>query len=159
MADLKSTLRVFNEKEIDGGGTKVGVDVKAIQSRKVLIGSDERPTERLRVHLNIFKPGTKVPLHWHLIEAVYYVIRGRAVMEDVEGKRYELGPGGVVYYPAGIAGAHSWEIIEEMELISIRATTDREKMIQFSIDPSTKVSSIKFDDVLRCGGAQFKSLY
>jgi mannose-6-phosphate isomerase-like protein (cupin superfamily) len=159
VADLKSTLRVFNEVEIDGGGSKVGVDVKGIQSRKVLIGNEERATERLRIHLNIFRPGTKVPLHWHLIEAVYYVIRGRAVMEDIEGKSHEIGPGGVVYYPAGIAGAHSWEIKEEMELISVRATTEREKLIQFSVDKSTKESTIKFDDLLRCGGAQFKSLY
>ena len=159
MAELKSTLKVFNESEIDGGGAKVGVDVKAIQSRKILLGNDDRPSERLRVHLNIFKPGTKVPLHWHLIEAVYYVIRGRAVMEDIEGKKHEVGPGGVVYYPAGIAGAHSWEIKEEMELISIRATTERQKLIQFSVDKTTKESSIKFDDVIRCGGAEFKSLY
>ena len=159
MEKLKSTLKVYNEADLEDSGSGSNVEVKGIRSRKVLVGNDKRPSERLRVHLNIFKAGSRVPVHWHLIEALYYVISGRAVVEDIEGKKYDIGPGSTVYYPAGIAAAHGWEVKEEMQLISIRATAERTKWIQFSVDKSTMESSIKLDDLLRVMGPQFKSLY
>ncbi len=154
MAELKSSLRVFNEADLEGKPRP-----HEEGTVKMLLGNNEHPSERLYVHLNTFKRGIRVPLHWHLVEAVYYVISGHAVMEDIEGRIHEIGPGSVIYYPAGIAGAHSWNFKEEVQLISIRATTDHEKLIQFSVDKSTKESTIKLDDLLRRGGAQFKSLY
>ena len=159
MQKLKSTLRVFNEADLEDSGSKSGVEVEGIRTRKVLVGNDKRPSERLRVHLNIFKAGSRVPVHWHLIEALYYVISGRAVVEDIEGKKYDIGPGSTIYYPAGIAAAHGWEVKEEMQLISIRATADPAKCVQFSVDKSTMESSIKFDDLVRVMGPTFKSLY
>jgi len=115
--ELKSTLKVFNESEIPGGtGVTTG------QTLKQLAGSAEHPSERIRAILASFKPGTHEKLHWHLIEAFYYVISGRAVMTDIEGKTYDIGPGSVVYAPPGIAGSHSWEIKEQLQLISFRAT-------------------------------------
>ena len=157
MAELKSTLRVFNEADLET--SKSGVVVKGSEGRKVLVGNQERPSERLRVHIRSFKPGAHTPLHWHVIEAVYYVISGSAVLEDIEGNTYDIGPGTVIYYPAGIAGSHGWDVKEEMKLISIRATTDREKNIQFNVDRETKESTIALDYLLRRGGAKFKSFY
>ena len=59
----KSTLRVYNKDEII---TIPGV-VKG-QTLKVLIGSNERPSERVRATVATFKPGTHELLHWHAIE-------------------------------------------------------------------------------------------
>ena len=154
MPELKSTLRVFNEADLKGKPRKqIGGTIKD------LAGNDECPSERLRVHLNIFKAGTHVPLHWHLIESLYYVISGHAVLEDIEGRKYDIGPGSAIYCPAGISGAHEWNFKEDVQLISIRATTDPERNIQFSVDKSTKESTIGLDYLLRHGGAKFKSLY
>jgi mannose-6-phosphate isomerase-like protein (cupin superfamily) len=151
---VKSTLVVFNEADIK---TEPGI-VKG-QTIKVLSGNEARPSERILTILASFKPGIHEKPHWHLIEAFYYVISGRAVMKDIEGKSYNLGPGSVVYAPAGIAGSHDWDIKEELQLLAVRATTDSAKLIQFDVDESTKQSSIEFGELIRWGGAQFKSLY
>ena len=153
MAELQSTLRVFNAGNLEGGKVAEG------QLKKRLTGYDECPSERLRVNLRTFEAGTQVPLHWHPIEALYYVISGRAVMTDIEGNTHDIGPGSVIYYPAGIAGSHGWDFKEQLQLISVRATTTPEKNIQFTVDTSSKVSSIEYDDLIKQGGAQFKSFY
>ncbi len=152
--ELKSTLRVFNQEEVsEGPGVVKG------QSIKRLAGNAQHPTEKVMVALASFKPGTLEQLHWHLIEVFYYVISGRAVMRDIEGRTYDIGPGSVIYAPPGIAGSHEWEIKEPLQLLSIRATTDLEKNIQFDVDKITKQSSVGFDYLMSRGGAKFKSLY
>ena len=153
--ELKSTLRVFNEADLEPQPAIVQG-----QTGKHLIGVPERPSEKLWVALASFKPGTVESLHWHLIEVFYYVISGRAVMRDIEGKSYDIGPGSVIYAPAGIAGSHEWDIKEQLRLIAIRATVDPEKLMQFEVDKSNKESSIEFDLLVnRFKGAEFKSLY
>ena len=152
--ELKSTLRVFNQAEVsEGPGVVKG------QTLKRLAGNAQYPTEKVMVGLASFKPGTLEQLHWHLIEVFYYVISGRAVMRDIEGRTYDIGPGSVIYAPAGIAGSHEWEIKEQLQLLSVRATTDPEKNIQFEVDKVTKESSIGFEYLMSRGGAKFKSLY
>jgi quercetin dioxygenase-like cupin family protein len=153
--ELKSTLKVFNEADVPAGpGVTPG------QTQKQLAGSPEHPSERVRVVLASFKPGTYENLHWHLIEAFYYVISGRAVLTDIEGKTYDIGPGSVVYAPPGIAGSHSWDIKQELRLIAVRATTDSEKTIQFDVDMSTKESSVPLDHLEKRQATHFKkSLY
>jgi mannose-6-phosphate isomerase-like protein (cupin superfamily) len=153
--EMKSTLRVFHEAEVAAApGVTEG------QTLKQIAGSATHPTERITVRLASFQPGTHENLHWHLIEAFYYVISGRAVMKDIEGKSYEIGPGSVVYAPPGIAASHSWEIKEALQLVSVRATTDSEKTIQFDVDPSTKGSSIALKDLVKRQAINFKkSLY
>jgi mannose-6-phosphate isomerase-like protein (cupin superfamily) len=95
-----------------------------------------------------------------LIEAFYYVISGRAVMRDIEGKTYDICPGSVIYAPPGISASHSWEIKEQLQLISIRATTDLEKIIQFDVNPSTKDSSVSLTHLEMRQAINFKkSLY
>ena len=152
--ELKSTLKVFNAADVkDEPGIVEG------QTIKRLVGNDERPSERIHAIRASFIPGIHEPLHWHFVEAFYYVISGRAVMTDIEGKRYDLGPGSFVYAPAGIAGTHDWDIKEPLQLIGVRGTTHREKMIQFTVDEATKESSITFEHLMRAGGDRFKSFY
>jgi mannose-6-phosphate isomerase-like protein (cupin superfamily) len=153
--ELKSTLKVFDQGDQSSEpGVTEGLTLKA------LAGSPDHPSERVFVRLASFKPGTHEKLHWHLIEAFYYVISGRAVMKDIEGKTYDIKPGSVVYAPPGIAGSHSWDIKEPLQLLSIRATSDYEKTIQFDVDPSTKESSIPLERLERRQATHLKkSLY
>ena len=112
------------------------------------------------VGLAIFNLGTLEHLHRHLIEVFYYVISGRAVMTDIEGKTYGIGPGSVIYAPPGIESSHEWHIKESLQLIAIRASTDPEKNIQFTVDKKTLQSSIDFEYMERRGAVKIKkSLY
>jgi mannose-6-phosphate isomerase-like protein (cupin superfamily) len=152
--ELKSTLKTFNAADLkEQPGMVKG------QTIKRLLGGDEHPTERITAFLASFKPGVVEDLHWHLIEFFYYIISGRAVLKDIEGKSYEVGPGDVIYGPPGIAASHEWEIKEELQLIGMRATTDPIKILQISVDKSTLESRIEFDYLMRREGGEFKSLY
>ena len=155
MMELKSTLTVFNEADLPAApGVTQG------QMLKQLAGSAEHPSERLTVRLASFESGTHENLHWHLIEVFYYVISGRAVMTDIEGKTYDVGPGSVVYARPGIAGSHSWGIQERLQLIAVRATTDPETAFQFDVDIATKQSSVNLDHLAKWQATNFKkSLY
>jgi len=62
---IKSTLKVFNQSEVQGAQGVVGHG----QLVKLLAGSAEHPSERLTVSLVTFDPGVHEKLHWHLIEA------------------------------------------------------------------------------------------
>ena len=150
--EIKSTLKVFNQSEVQGVQGVVGRG----QLVKQLAGNAEHPSERLTVSLVTFEPGTHENLHWHLIEVFYYVISGRAVMNDIEGKSYDLGPGSVVYATPGIAGSHSWEIKERLQLIGVRATADPEKTIQFDVDPVTQESTMPIDRLAKRNAISFK---
>ncbi|MEW6332672.1 MAG: cupin domain-containing protein [Thermodesulfobacteriota bacterium] len=155
MMEIKSTLKVFTEAE-----TPSAPGVTPGQMQQQLAGDPAHPSERIIVRLVTFAEGTHEKLHWHLIEAFYYVISGRAVMTDIEGKRYDIGPGSVVYAPPGIAGAHSWDIREPLKLIGVRATTDPERTIQFDVDPATGASSVSIDHLTKRQAVAFKrSLY
>ena len=154
--EIKSTLRVFNASEVQG----VPGVVPQGQIVRNLAGGAERPTERLTVNLVNFEPGVHEHLHWHLIEVFYYVVSGRAVMKDIEGKSYDLGPGSVIYASPGISSSHSWEIKEKVQLLGIRASADPSKMIQFDVDPETKASTMPLERLARRQAISLKkSLY
>jgi mannose-6-phosphate isomerase-like protein (cupin superfamily) len=154
MPQLKSTLKVFNQADLKSKpGPYPGHTVK------MLVGNDEHPTERLRVILPTFDAGLDVPLHWHAVEGLYFIISGRAVLTDIENKSYEIGPGSVIYITPGIASAHEWHVKERMQLIGVRATTSPEKNIQYTVDKSTMRSFVEFDYLIRQGGDAFKSIY
>jgi quercetin dioxygenase-like cupin family protein len=152
--EIKSTLRVFNEADVHPvPGVTQGLMLKQ------LAGNAEHPSERMTVRLASFAPGTYENLHWHLIEAFYYVISGRAVVNDIEGKSHEMKPGSVIYAPPGLAGSHSWRVEEQMQLISFRAIVDEARTIQFDVDPSTKESSVPISHLARKQALHFPSLY
>ena len=152
--ELKSTLKVFNEGDIDAVPGVIGG-----QKQKRLIGVDERPSERIKVVLASYKADSLEPLHWHPIEALYFVVSGKAVVRDIEGNCFDAGPGTVIYAPAGIAGSHEWYVPEQLQLIAVCATTDLERKLQFTVDKHTLSSKIEFDELIKRGGANFKSLY
>lgn len=152
--EVKSTLKVVNIREIKGAE-----GVIPEQSMKRLIGCPEIPTDRLRVGHATYTPGSKEDLHWHPIEAFYYILSGHAVVRDIEGKEYEVSAGSFLYCPPGIAGAHEWEVKESLELLAIRGSTESNKKLQFTIDKTTKRSYIDLEELAKRDAISFKSHY
>lgn len=154
MMEVKSTLRVINQADIEGH-----VGVIPGQSMKRLVGCPEVPTDRVRVGLATYAPGSIEELHWHPIESFYFVISGHATVRNFEGDEFEVGPGCAIYAPPGIAGAHEWEVKEALQILAVRATTESDKKMQFTIDKKTKRSYIDLDELAKRGGISFKSHY
>ena len=153
--DFESTLQVFNQEQIkDQPGVVEG------QTLRPLIGIPERPSERVRVAVANFKAGTHEHLHWHAIEVFYYVTAGSAIVRDYHGKQYEVGPGSAIYAPPGIAGSHEWTVGPQgLQLLSIRATREGHKRMQFTVDRETKRSYIELDELAKMDGVAFRSHY
>lgn len=152
--DMKSALEVMHQGDI--AGRRGVVDGQTYQS---LIGVPERPTDRVRIGRATYRPGTLEPLHWHPIEALYYVISGSATVRDIEGNELHVEAGSMIYAPAGIAGAHEWEVDESLELLDIRATNETVRKMQFTVDKETYRSYIDLDELTRREGLRFPSHY
>ena len=144
--EVNSTLQVVNEASL-----KWQKGVTDGQSIKALVGHADRPTDRIRTALATYEPGT--------IEAFYFVISGHATVRNIEGEEFEVGPGSYIYAPPGIAGAHEWEVKESLQLLSVRASTESVRKMQFTVDKKTKRSYIDLDELARRGGISFKSHY
>lgn len=155
MQKITSTLQVFNQSTLP---ETPGV-IKGIMLKK-LAGSAEHPSERINVGIATFAPGTHEHLHWHMIETFHYVLAGSAIVRDIEGRVYEVGPGDVVYGPPGLRGSHEWEVKEHVQLLTIKATNDPERAIQFNFDMKTMSSSAELDYLVVRGVADMtKSFY
>lgn len=152
--ELKSTLEVFNQ-----AGEPVSPGVVPGLTIKKLAGCPEHPSERISVGLATFAPGTHEHLHWHLIETFHYIVAGRGIVRDIEGNSYDVGPGDVVYGPPGIRGAHEWEVRETLQLLTIKATNDAERAIQFNMDRSTMESKAELSYLVERGAADLKKSF
>lgn len=153
--ELESTLRIINKsqvKELPGV-----VEGQVVQP---LVGVPDFPSERVRVAVATFRPGTHEELHWHAIEVFYYVMAGSAIVRDYHGKEYNVGPGSAIYAPPGIAGSHEWQVGENgLQLLSIRATLEGHKRMQFTVDRDTKRSFIELEELAKMDGVSFRSHY
>ena len=152
--EIKATLKVIDAAKVAGAE-----GVIPEQQMQRLVGCPEVPSDRLRVGLASYTPGAKEELHWHPIEAFYFVLSGHATVRDYEGHEFEVGPGTAIYAPAGIAGAHEWEVKEGLSILAVRATTESDKKLQFTVDKETKRSYIDLSDLAKRGGISFKSHY
>jgi quercetin dioxygenase-like cupin family protein len=152
--EVKSTLRVINDGDLNSQPR-----VTEGQTLKWLVGNEGVPTDRIRIGLATYAPGRVEQLHWHPIEALYFVISGHAVVRNYEGKEYEAGPGTTIYAPAGIAGAHGWEVKEGLQLLSVIATAEPDRKMQFKVDVKTKRSYIDLDELAKRDAISFKSHY
>ena len=70
----------------------------------VLHPATRRQRVRGRIGLATYEAGSYEQLHWHPIEAYYFVIAGHATVRDIEGREFPVGPGCSIYAPPGIAG-------------------------------------------------------
>jgi quercetin dioxygenase-like cupin family protein len=127
--EVKSTLRVITEGNFDRQPA-----VTKGQTMKWLVGHDAEPSDRVRVGLATYAPGKVEQLHWHPIEALYFVISGHATVRDLEGNEHEAGPGTTIYAPAGIAGAHGWTVKEGLQILAVRGCTELDRKLQFRVD-------------------------
>ena len=152
--EFESTLRVIDKSQV----TELPGVVEG-QTVQPLVGVPEFPSERVRVAVATFKPGTHEELHWHAIEVFYYVMAGSATVRDYHGREYPVSAGSAIYAPPGIAGAHEWEVKEALQILAVRATTESDKKMQFTIDKKTKRSYIDLDELAKRGGISFKSHY
>lgn len=153
--NVESTLRVINQAQVKETPGIVGG-----QTLRPLVGCPEFPSERVRVAVATFKPGVHEHLHWHAIEVFYYVTSGSAIVRDYHGKEYSVGPGSAIYAPAGLAGSHEWQVGKDgLQLLSIRATLDGHRRMQFTVDRETKRSYIELDELAAMDGMSFKSHY
>jgi mannose-6-phosphate isomerase-like protein (cupin superfamily) len=151
---IKATMRIVNKKSVkDTPGAIKG------QTVRPLCGSKQFPSERIRVGHAKFGPNLHEHLHWHPIEAYYFVVAGHATVRDLDGNEYPVGPGCSIYAPAGIAGAHEWEVKESLQLLAVRATTESDRKMQFTVDKKTKRSFIELEELAKRGGLSFKSHY
>lgn len=152
--DVKSTLKVVNLADIKGA-----TGVIPGQHFKRLIGCPEIPTDRLRVGHAKYTPGSIEELHWHPIEAFYYILSGHAIVRDIEGNEFEVSAGSFLYCPPGIAGAHEWEVKEALELLAVRGTTESNKKMQFTVDKKTRRSYIDLEELAKRDAISFSSHY
>ena len=152
--DIKSTMKVVNQADL-----KAQPGVIEGQSMKRLVGCPEIPTDRIRVGYASYKPGAIEELHWHPIEAFYFVLSGHATVRDIEGNEFEVSAGSFIYAPPGIAGAHEWEVKEGLSLLAVRAMTESDRKMQFTVDKESKRSYIDLEELARRGGISFKSHY
>jgi mannose-6-phosphate isomerase-like protein (cupin superfamily) len=153
--NVKSTLRVINQSQV----TQIPGVVDG-QTLRPLVGCTEYPSERIRVSVATFKAGTHEHLHWHAIEVFYYVMSGSAIVRDFHGKDYAVGPGAAIYAPAGLAGSHEWQVGDQgLQLLSIRATLDGHRRMQFTVERDSGRSYIELDELAKMDGVSFKSHY
>ena len=151
---LKSALKVFSPSEVpQSPGVIQGLTIKK------LAGSTLHPSEKINVGLATFGPGTHEHLHWHLIETFHYVVAGRAIVRDIEGNSYNVGPGDVIYGPPGMRGAHEWEVKEALQILTIKATNVPERAIQFNINRETMQSSAELQYLVERGAADMKESF
>ena len=152
--EVKTTLKVIDQADIpEQPGVTQG------QTMRRLVGCPEVPTDRVRVGFASYEAGTIEDLHWHPIEAFYYVLGGHAIVRDIEGKEYHVGPGTAIYAPPGIAGAHEWETKDRVQLIAFRATPDADRKPQFTVDKETMRSYVDLEDLAWSESISFKSHY
>ena len=152
--DVKPTLRV-----IDAAHINAEPGVTAGQTMQRIVGHAAEPSDRIRAGLATYTAGSYEQLHWHPIEAYYFVVAGHATVRDLDGNEYPVGPGCSIYAPAGIAGAHEWEVKESLQLLAVRATIESDRKRQFTVDKKTKRSFIELEELAKRGGLSFKSHY
>jgi uncharacterized cupin superfamily protein len=151
---LKSALKVFNQSEVpQSPGVIAGLTIKK------LAGSTLHPSERINVGLATFAPGTHEHLHWHLIETFHYVVAGHAIVRDIEGNSYKVGPGDVIYGSPGLRGAHEWKVEKELQILTIKATNAPERAIQFTIDGTAMESKADLQYLVDRGAADLKESF
>lgn len=78
------------------------------------------PDEGLDVIVVRFSPGARTYLHTHAVPQVLHCVEGRGILAT-EGERHEVGPGDIVYVPAGEAHWHGAAKDSSFVHLSIRA--------------------------------------
>ncbi|MCC7487044.1 MAG: cupin domain-containing protein [Burkholderiales bacterium] len=153
--EFASTLRVVDRAQV-----KPLPGIVKGQALQALVGVPDFPSERVRVAVATFEPGVHEELHWHAIEVFYYVVAGGAIVRDYHGREYPVKAGCSIYAPPGIAGSHEWQVGPDgLQLLSIRATLEGHKRMQFTVNRETRRSYIELEELAKMDGVSFRSHY
>ena len=58
--------------------------------------------------VNVLSPGAVLPVHWHSIGELQFILSGTGLTVDRSGAASEIGPHSVIFAPAGRSGAHGF---------------------------------------------------
>jgi uncharacterized RmlC-like cupin family protein len=96
---------------------------------KDLVGPEHMGAEKIRVKITEYLPGYSHKLHMHpMQEEVIFVLEGRGITETREDK-IEIGPGSVVFVPAGVYHATiNLSYTEPLRAIIVKSPTDDEEV-------------------------------
>ena len=96
---------------------------------KNLVGPNTVKSKKLKVNITKYLPGYVHKLHAHPDqEEVIYVLSGRGITETQEGRK-EIGPGSIVFIPAGVYHATlNSSQTESLKAIIIKAPQEGEEV-------------------------------
>jgi oxalate decarboxylase/phosphoglucose isomerase-like protein (cupin superfamily) len=58
--------------------------------------------------VNVLAPGAVLPVHWHPVGELQFILSGTGVTVDRNGAASPIGPHSVIFAPAGRNGAHGF---------------------------------------------------
>ena len=76
-----------------------------------VVCNHQTPTDRLVAAIVTVAPHKTVPLHYHRVETLEYVLSGAARVRDRHGNEVIVTADSAVYFPAGPDAAHEWTVI------------------------------------------------
>jgi len=96
---------------------------------KDLVGPERMGSEKIRLKITEYQPGYSHKLHMHPAqEEVVFVLEGRGVTETKEDK-IEIGPGSVVFVPAGVYHATvNLSHTEPLKAVIVKSPPDDEEL-------------------------------
>ena len=96
---------------------------------KDLVGPERMGSEKIRLKITEYQPGYSHKLHMHPAqEEVIFVLEGRGVTETKEDK-IEIGPGSVVFVPAGVYHATlNLSNTEPLRAVIVKSPPDDEEV-------------------------------
>jgi uncharacterized cupin superfamily protein len=66
------------------------------------------PGADVNAGINVLAPGFEIPLHWHAVGELQYILSGTGVAIDADGRHMPVSAGTTVFSPAGRAAAHGF---------------------------------------------------
>jgi len=96
---------------------------------KDLVGPERMGSEKIRFKITEYQPGYRHKLHMHPTqEEVIFVLEGRGITETKEDK-IEIGPGSVVFVPAGVYHATlNLSNTEPLRAVIVKSPPDDEEV-------------------------------
>ena len=96
---------------------------------KDLVGPERMGSEKIRFKITEYQPGFTHKLHMHPAqEEVIFVLEGRGITETREDK-IEIGPGSVVFVPAGVYHATlNLSSTEPLRAVIVKSPPDDEEV-------------------------------
>jgi uncharacterized RmlC-like cupin family protein len=96
---------------------------------KDVVGPERMGSEKIRLKITEYQPGYSHKLHMHPTqEEVIFVLEGRGITETREDK-IEIGPGSVVFVPAGVYHATlNLSNTESLRAVIVKSPPDDEEV-------------------------------